>query len=158
MLVKEPARISSRFQSPEKYLNLLRSLADNLSTLKRHKDLFREMMKAPFLLASKELPAAASSAVASKSTADEASDIFEDDEQGIREWRLTAAKDAVIVDDYQSYTLFKEHIFAAPQEESLEKFYAALGTPILSTLVEERANWGAKSSDQTSAAKLQKII
>ncbi|EEA26924.1 hypothetical protein TMatcc_004794 [Talaromyces marneffei ATCC 18224] len=158
MLVKEPARISSKFQSPEKYLNLLRSLADNLSTLKRHKDLFREMMKAPFLLASKELPAATSSAVVSKDTADEVNDIFEDDEQGIREWRLTAAKDAVIVDDYQSYTLFKEHIFAAPQEESLEKFYAALGTPILSTLVEERANWGAKSSDQSPAAKLQKII
>ncbi|EED19324.1 HATPase_c domain protein, putative [Talaromyces stipitatus ATCC 10500] len=160
MLVKEPARISSKFQSPEKYLSLLGRLADNLMRLKHHKDkdLYHEMMKAPFLLASKELPAAGSNTIARKATTDEADDIFEDDEQGIREWRLVAAKDAVIVDDYQSYTLFREHILAAPQEEKLEKFYAALGTPALSTLVEERAHWGAKSSDQTSAVKLQKII
>lgn len=158
MLVKEPARISSKFQSPEKYLNLLRSLAENFSTLKRQKDLVRDMMKSPFLLASKELPSTASSAAPSKGALDEMDDAFEDDEQGIKEWRLASAKDAVIVDDYQSYTLFKEHILAAPQEESLEKFYAALGTPILSSLVEERANWGAKSTDQTPAVKLQKLV
>jgi Protein of unknown function (DUF3684) len=158
MLVKEPARISSKFQSPEKYLNLLRSLAENMSTLKRQKDLFRDMMRSPFLLASKELPSRASKTAASKGPLDEVDDAFEDDEQGIKEWRLTTARDAVIVDDFQSYTLFKEHILAAPQEESLEKFYTALGTPTLSSLVEERASWGAKSTDQTSAAKLQKLI
>ncbi|OKL62741.1 hypothetical protein UA08_01429 [Talaromyces atroroseus] len=158
MLVKEPARISSKFQSPEKYLNLLRSLAENISTLKRQKDLFRDMTRSPFLLASKELPSTASKVIASKGVLDEGDDAFEDDEQGIKEWRLTTAKDAVIVDDYQSYTIFKEHILAAPQEESLEKFYAALGTPTLSSLVEERASWGAKSTDQTSAVKLQKLV
>jgi hypothetical protein len=158
MLVKEPARISSKFQSPEKYLKLLRSLAESFSTLRRQKDLIHDMMNSPFLLASKELPAQPSTAAQSKEYLDEADDTFEEDELSIKEWRLTAAKDAVIVDDYQSFTLFKEHILAAPQEENLEKFYAALGTPFLSSLIEERANWGAKSSDQKAAARLQKLI
>ncbi|KAH8695081.1 putative HATPase_c domain protein [Talaromyces proteolyticus] len=158
MLVREPARISSKFQSPEKYLKLLRSLAESFSTLRRQKDLIHDMMKSPFLLASKELPSQPSAIAPAKESLDEADDNFEDDDQSIKEWRLVAAKDAVIVDDYQSFTIFKEHILAAPQEESLEKFYSALGTPFLSTLVEERANWGAKSSDQRPATKLQKLI
>ncbi|CRG86235.1 Nck-associated protein 1 [Talaromyces islandicus] len=158
MLVKEPARISSKFQSPEKYLKLLRSLAESFSTLRRQKDLIRDMMNSPFLLASKELPSQPSTTTQAKEVLGEADDTFEEDELSIKEWRLTAAKDAVIVDDYQSFTLFKEHILAAPQEENLEKFYAALGTPFLSSLVEERANWGAKSSDQKAATRLQKLI
>jgi hypothetical protein len=159
ILVKEPARISSKFQSPDKYLNLLRSLAENMAVLRRHRELFNDMKKSPFLLASRELPSQGrKSAKTVQENTDEDEDAFEDDEQGIKEWQLTAASDAVVVDDYQSFTLFKEHVLAAPQEETLEKFYVALGTPLLSSVVEERAHWGAKSTDQRPAVRLQKLV
>lgn len=159
MLVKEPARISSRFQNPDKYLRLLRSLAENISVLKRDRELFNEMRKAPFLLASRELPSQSQKKPKKEhSPESDDEDYYEDDDQGIKEWQLTMAKDAVIVDDYQSFSLFKEHILAAPQEETLEKFYLALGTPTLSSIVEEQAQWGATAPDQRPASKLQKLI
>jgi hypothetical protein len=159
MLVKEPARINSKFQSSDKYLNLLRSLANNLASLRRDRGLFHEMTKSPFLLASRELPSQGrKSYTAKRDSIDDTDDLFDDDDQGIKEYHLTAAKDAVVVDNYQSFTLFKEHILAAPQEESLEQFYAALGTPLLSSIVEEQASWGATATDQKPATKLQKLI
>ncbi|KAL2002505.1 hypothetical protein VTN02DRAFT_6640 [Thermoascus thermophilus] len=158
MLVKEPAKISSRFQSPDKYLRLLRSLAENISVLKRDRELFNEMRKAPFLLASRELPSQSQAKTKKEHSTESDEDSYEDEDQGIKEWQLTTAKDAVIVDDYQSFSLFKEHILAAPQEETLEKLYLALGTPYLSSIVEEQAQWGATASDQRPALKLQKLI
>jgi hypothetical protein len=43
-------------QSPEKYLNLLRTLADELPMLKRDKALFKQMRQSKFLLGSVEIP------------------------------------------------------------------------------------------------------
>ena len=157
ILVREPARISSTFRNPERYLNLLRSLAESLSTLKKNKELFREMRRAPFLLASKEIAAAASEKKA-VARVEEFDDLEEDDFQGIKEWQLTSAENAIIVDDYQSYNLFKTSILAAPQEETLEDFYYSLGTPLLSNLVEEAARHGPRAPDQKPAQKLQKQI
>lgn len=157
LLVREPARISSTFRNPEKYMALLRSLADSIALLKKNKDLFREMKKAPFLLASKEIPRAqpAKGKVVSTGEVDE---LEEDEMQGIREWQLTSAENAIIVDEYINYNLFKADILAAPQEESLEDFYYALGSPMLSSLVEEAARHGPRAADQRVAQKLQKQI
>jgi len=154
ILVKEPARISSKFNNPEKYLTLLRSLADSVSVLKKNKDLFREMKKAPFLLASKYIPGAPKNG---KSLLDD--DDFEDDEsQGITEWQLCSAEDAIIVDEFIAYNLFKSNILAAPQEEGLEDFYFSLGSQLLSSLVEEAAKHGPRAADQSPAQKLQNLI
>ncbi|KAF3483718.1 uncharacterized protein GIQ15_03042 [Arthroderma uncinatum] len=156
ILVKEPTRISSKLQSSEKYLRLLRGIAENLSTIKKDKSLFAEMKKAPFLFASKEIPR---TPTAKKSLLDtgEFSD-EEDEDQAIKEWHLTKAADAVIVDDYSSFSLFKEKLLAAPQEELLEDMYSTLGSPNLSSLVDEQAQCGRLSSDQRSAWKLQRHI
>lgn len=160
ILVREGARISSKFQSPDRYLNLLRSLAENLPVLKRNRELFNEMRKAPFLIASKELPSQPKKTALKvwRTVFDEEEDMFEDEGHGTKEWQLVAAKDAVIVDDFLSFTLFKEHILAAPQEEFLENLYAALGSPFLSNIVEEKAQWGAVATDQRPAEKLLKLI
>ncbi|QSS62628.1 HATPase_c domain-containing protein [Histoplasma capsulatum] len=159
MLVKEPAMISAKLQTPEKYLNLLRSLAESIPLLKKNRDLFREMKKAPFLLASRELP---SKPTASRKPDEKLIDIddetYEDDTQAIKEWQLVKAHDAIIIDDYSSFSLFKQNILAAPQEELLEHLYVALGTPCLSELVEEQARCGSLAPDQRVAVKLQKQI
>ncbi|KAI9934128.1 hypothetical protein MW887_005201 [Aspergillus wentii] len=156
MLVKEPARISSTFQSAEKYLKLLRTLSEHLSALKRDRELFNEMKRAPFLLASRDISSLAQAIPSKEKLA--GSDDEEDEGQSIKEWTLTAARDAIVVDDFQSFNLFKEHILAAPQEELLENFYLALGAIPLSTIVEERAQWGNLCADQRTGAKLQKLV
>ncbi|KAL3479442.1 hypothetical protein BJX99DRAFT_70654 [Aspergillus californicus] len=159
MVVREPARISSTFQSAEKYLKLLRTLAEDLSVLKRNKELFQEMRKSAFLLASKDIVSANDQPpekTKRESFAD--SDDDEDVTDGIREWTLTAAKDAVVVDDFQSFVLFRSHVLAAPQEEMLENFYVALGALPLSKTVEERAQWGPLATDQRAAVKLLKLM
>ncbi|GLI81444.1 hypothetical protein PoHVEF18_009825 [Penicillium ochrochloron] len=157
MLVKEPARISAAFQSSDKYLMLLRTLAEHLSVLKKDRELFSDMKKAKFLLASRDIPPQATAQngkvkASEKDTADPEEDL------DIREWSLSTAKDIVVVDDFQSFNLFKEHIFAAPQEEALENFYVALGAIPLSSLVEEQARFGGVAADQSSGAKLHKVI
>ncbi|KOC11798.1 hypothetical protein AFLA70_264g001351 [Aspergillus flavus AF70] len=155
MLVKEPARISSAFQSADKYLKLLRTLAENISVLKKDRGLLNEMRCSAFLLASRDISSLAQGNSGKRGLPGSEDD---DDEQSIKEWTLTAAKDTVVVDDFQSFNLFKEHVLAAPQEETLENFYLALGAVPLKTLVEERAHWGAVASDQLPAAKLLKLI
>lgn len=152
MLVKEPARISGAFQSTEKYLMLLRTLAENLPTLKKDKDLFNAMKRARFLLASRDIPPQAAGQAKGKEILDP------EDDLDIREWSLSAAKEVVVVDDFQSFNLFKEHILAAPQEETLENFYVALGAVPLSGLVEEQARFGGIAADQKLGVKLHQII
>ena len=158
ILVREPARISSTFRNPEKYLSLLRRLAENVSTLKKNKELFREMRSAPFLLASRDLPSTSPRSPPSKSRVEDLDDLDEEDAQGIREYQLCSAANAIIVDDYITFNLFKASILAAPQEETLEDFYLALGTPALSSLVEEAARHGPRAQDQKPALRLQKQI
>lgn len=53
---KEPARLLGILKSPEKYLNMLRTLAEELPTLKRDKVLFKQMKASKFLLGSVEIP------------------------------------------------------------------------------------------------------
>jgi hypothetical protein len=158
ILVKEPARISATFRNVEKYMALLRTMADAVKTLKKHKDLWAEMKRAPFLLASRELSPSAPKLKHVGHAEDDPDDIDEDDVQGIREYQLCNAGDAIIIDDYINYNLFKADILAAPQEESFEDFYFALGSPLLSSLVEEAARHGPRAPDQKPAQKLQKLI
>lgn len=156
MLVKEPARISSTFQSPDKYLKLLRTLAEHLPVFRKDKQLFSEMRNAAFLLGSKDISTDTQGKTGEKAYGSD--DDGEDEDQSIKEWTLTVAKDVVVVDDFQSFNLFKEHVLAAPQEEMLENLYLALGAIPLSSLVEERAQWGAVAADQKPAARLQKLV
>jgi hypothetical protein len=53
---KEPARLLGIMQSPEKYLGLLRTLADDVSMLKKDKALWKQMRNSKFLLGSVEIP------------------------------------------------------------------------------------------------------
>ncbi|RMD41401.1 hypothetical protein DV735_g3741, partial [Chaetothyriales sp. CBS 134920] len=158
ILVREPGRISSTFKNAEKYLMLLRHMADSIADLKKHKELFKMMKRAPFLLASRELPPEPSKKASAAEKLDELDEEEEEESQGIREFQLCSAQDAIIVDDYLNYSLFKTSILAAPQEEILEDFYLALGSPLLSDLVEDTPRIGLRAADQQPAKKLQKQI
>ncbi|KAG4219672.1 hypothetical protein PC116_g31849, partial [Phytophthora cactorum] len=134
----EPARLLSVLQSSEKYLSVLRLLAEDMATLKRDKELWRKMRSSPFLLAFKEISAP------TKEKASEA----DEDEAPIRQYQLAIPASIVILDDYISYRLFKDHLICAPEEDVLEAFYMALGSHTLSAIVQEDLRVGPQSEKQ----------
>ncbi|ORY71565.1 putative HATPase domain protein [Pseudomassariella vexata] len=148
LAASEPARLLSVFQSTEKYLNLLRSLADNYQDLKRDKELWKKMKVSPFLLAFKEI---------STPKAEKLVDI-EEDEAPIRHYQLAAPSQIIIIDDYIGYRLFKDNLICAPEEDSLEYFYQALGAQTLGSLVTEDLKIGPSNEKQDGALWLHKHI
>ncbi|KAI1375256.1 hypothetical protein F4677DRAFT_423669 [Hypoxylon crocopeplum] len=144
----EPARLLSVLQSSEKYLNLLRFLAEDMATLKRDKELWRKMKSSPFLLAFREI------GTSSKEKTSE----NDEDEAPIRQYQLAAPASIVILDDYISYRLFKEHLICAPEEDVLESFYVALGSQALSAIVQEDLKMGSHSEKQDGAVWLRKHV
>ena len=157
LVVSEPARVFTIFNSTEKYLGLLTGLAQSWSTLKKDKNLVQNMRSSHFLLASKEYQSSNNSS--QKSVAEEPEFDDDDDEQGtVKSWQLAPAKEIVIVDDVINYSLFRGNVLAAPQEEELESFYLSLGAEPLSVNVVERERIGPQNKDQTPAARLKRLV
>ncbi|KAI2470275.1 hypothetical protein F4781DRAFT_181900 [Annulohypoxylon bovei var. microspora] len=148
LAASEPARLLSVLQSSDKYLNLLKTLADDMSTLKRDKELWKKMKSSPFLLAFKEI-----SAPSKDKTSEN-----EEEEAPIRQYQLAAPGSIVILDDYISYRLFKDHLVCAPEEDVLESFYMALGAHTLSDIVHENLKIGSHSEKQDAAVWLRKHV
>ena len=145
-LISEPAGILLVL-GDERYLELLRNVAGAWRTLRKDKNLVRDLKGANCLLAYKEMSSKASPA-----------EQDEEEESGIKLWELATADRIVIVDETITYNVFKEALLAAPMEESLEDFYHSLGAAEVSSLLEERHRLGPRSHDQASAAKLQHLL
>ncbi|KAH8652534.1 hypothetical protein BX600DRAFT_386593 [Xylariales sp. PMI_506] len=150
LAASEPARLLDVLQSSEKYLNLLRSLAEDFTVLRRDKELWRKMKSSSFLLAFKE---AASNRKQGSEEIDE-----DNDEMPVRHYQLAPPGKIVILDDYISYRLFKEGLTCAPEEEVLEAFYTALGSQTISSLVSEDLRVGPHHESQESAVWLRKHV
>lgn len=150
MACAEPARLLSVLQSSDKYLNLLRSLADDLPMLKKDKELFKRMKTSAFLLGSRE--------ISSNTTNNRSSDSYEEEEAPIRQWQLAAPGQVVVLDDYISYRLFKDSLISAPEEDVLEDFYMALGSQTLGSLVQEDLKIGPHAEDQKGAIWLRNHV
>ncbi|KAK3325601.1 hypothetical protein B0H66DRAFT_470470 [Apodospora peruviana] len=144
----EPARLLSVLQSPEKYLDLLRSLSEDLPTLKRDRELFRKMKSSTWLLGSREISTA-------KTTE---ADPNEEEAAPIKHYQLAAPGDIAILDDYISYRLFKQSLLCAPEDDSLEAFYLALGSEMLGSKVQEDLRIGAHVDKQDGAEWLRKHV
>ncbi|KAJ4187225.1 hypothetical protein NW755_007318 [Fusarium falciforme] len=147
MACTEPARLLGVLQSSEKYLDLLKSLADASPMLQRDRELWRKMRAAPFLLAYKELAAPKGK-----------SDDLEDEDEPIRQYQLASASQIVILDDIISYRLFKDRLICAPEEDALEVFYLSLGAQKLSSIVQEDIKIGPHSDRQKTAMSLRKHV
>ncbi|KAF5023144.1 hypothetical protein F66182_4800 [Fusarium sp. NRRL 66182] len=147
MACTEPARLLGVLQSSEKYLDLLKSLAEASSTLHRDKELWRRMRAAPFLLAYKELAPPKGK-----------SDDLEEEDEPIRQYQLASASQIVILDDIISYRLFKDRLICAPEEDALEAFYLSLGAQRLSSIVQEDIRIGPHSDRQKAALNLRKHV
>ncbi|KAI9736856.1 MAG: hypothetical protein M1818_005907 [Claussenomyces sp. TS43310] len=159
MLASEPARILGIVQSPDKYLSLLRMLANALPELKKDKSLYKQMKASPFLLAIRRIPGNPDEANEKYKKGDNDEEDEEDDETGIQQYLLQPASKIVIGDDYTASQLFKEALLCAPSEEILEKFYLSLGSSTISSLVQEDIRLGSVLSERGAfAMKIQKRI
>ncbi|KAK4127504.1 hypothetical protein N657DRAFT_612172 [Parathielavia appendiculata] len=148
MACSEPARLLSTLQSPEKYLNLLKSVFEDWGLLKRDKELLKKMTTSSWLLGFREL---------SSSSMGKDSDSL-DDENPIKHYQLAAAEEIVILDDYISYRLFKEALLCAPEDDTLEAFYSLLGSRGLGSKVKEDLQVGPRTRNQDGAEWLRKHV
>jgi hypothetical protein len=156
----EPARLLGIMQSSEKYLAMLRSLADDAATLKRDKALWKKMKASKFLLGSIEISANNNRRLSEKPPIDDDGNISDEDAENapIKQYQLALPSQIVVVDDYTSYRLFKKSLISAPMEDTLEEFYIALGSSTLGSLVQEDLRLGYASEKQESAVKLRSHV
>ncbi|KAL9104382.1 MAG: hypothetical protein Q9163_000682 [Psora crenata] len=144
-LVNEPAKLFS-ILGDTRYLELLRSIAENWAALKKDKLLLKDMRVSKCLLAYKEI------------SSNGVNNDEEEEESTVKSWQLTSANEVVVIDDIITYNLFRETLLATPMEETLEAFYHSLGAPEVGALLEERQNIGSLNRDQSPALKLQRLL
>ncbi|KAH8600664.1 hypothetical protein B0O99DRAFT_609126 [Bisporella sp. PMI_857] len=156
---KEPARLLGILQTPEKYLGMLMTLAEDLPALKKDKTLLQQMKTSKFLLGSVEIPGDKEKKGWTSGFGNSGNE-FEDDleDTSIKQYQLVTAKDVVINDDYISYQLFKKSLICAPADDKLEQFYIALGAALLSDQVEETHRLGSVAQDQKLGLKLRSHV
>jgi hypothetical protein len=143
----EPARLLSVFQSPEKYMDLLKTLAESHTTLQRDRELWKKMKTSSFLLAYKELAPPKENLIE-----------LDEDEAPIKQYQLASASQIVIVDDIISYRLFKDYLVCAPEDDALEMFYLRLGAQKLSSIVQEEIRVGPRTQKTKTAEALRKHV
>ncbi|KAK0383551.1 hypothetical protein NLU13_9462 [Sarocladium strictum] len=148
MACAEPARLLSTLQTPEKYLELLKSLAEAIPNLRKDKDLWKSMKSSPFLLAYKEIAATKGALV----------EVDDEDEAPIRQYQLALPAQIVTVDDIISFRLFKDQLLCAPEDDLLESFYLQLGASPLSSIVQEEIRIGPRSQKPQGAELLRKHV
>lgn len=146
-LIADPTRFYNLCGSIEAYLGLLRQIASNWSRIKR--PLRTAMKDSAFLLGSKRVknggptsgnaPEAGRKATEKSLLDDEHGDEDEGEDAGMLVHSLKRPSDVVIFDDANAGMIFGSSLFSAPHEDLLEQgLYAELGSPKLSTLIEEK--------------------
>ncbi|OAA67673.1 hypothetical protein ISF_03849 [Cordyceps fumosorosea ARSEF 2679] len=148
MASSEPARLLSALGNIEKYLNLLKSLAEESHNLQRNKALWGKMRSSKFL------PAYREAAVPTKENLID----LEDEVEPVKEYQFASAGQVVVVDDIVSHRLFKDHLLCAPEEDLLEDFYIQLGAHKLSSMVEEDLRIGGRATKDSISQHLRKHV
>jgi len=153
LVSKEPARLLGVMKSPERYLNLLKTLAEDMVVLKKNKELWKQLKVAKWLLASRDIV----SKDGQKSLLDADSD-EEDEPSSFKQFELAMPRQVVVVDDYNAFRIFRSTLICAPQDDVMEDFYLALGAGTLSSLVEEQLRLGAVMDRHSTSDKLRSHI
>jgi Tfp pilus assembly protein FimT len=156
MVASNPSKVLGMIEE-ERYLELLRKLAENQTSIRNDMALWADLKRSPCLLAYKEVPAepVKGSPNTRKSIIDED---FDDEDAVVRVYSLRKASDIVIVDDIRVLIMFRDVVAQAPQDDSLEIFYGDLGTPMLSALVELANRVGNVQRDQSDGEQLRKLV
>ncbi|KZW00398.1 hypothetical protein EXIGLDRAFT_639482 [Exidia glandulosa HHB12029] len=148
MLIADPKRFYKLAGGYEWFLDELRYIAANERNITAATR--RALQRSPALLGTKRVPKVATSTKStSRGTEDNEDEV---DYELLHD--LLPANEICITDDQLSSAVFSASFFSAPQEDLLERFYASLGSPLLSNLVkEEYKEMGAEL--KTDRAALQ---
>ncbi|EMD59912.1 hypothetical protein GGP41_008962 [Bipolaris sorokiniana] len=152
LVAKNPSRFLNTI-GQDKYLDLLRKLAEHAGTLWKDKELVKALVASRLLLGYRDIKEDTKKAEAGDEDMD---DLDEDNVH--REWSLNKANEIVIIDNVNYMTRFRDFIIAAPQEELLEEFYARFGVQKVSDLVKTDQRIGTVVRDQTPAQDLRRDI
>ncbi|KAH7355940.1 hypothetical protein BKA66DRAFT_474469 [Pyrenochaeta sp. MPI-SDFR-AT-0127] len=153
LLAKNPARFLNTI-GQEKYLDLLRKLAEHAGNLWKDKDLVKLLVASRILLGYRDIKDDVKNGAV-----DNEEELDDLDEPNVhREWSLNKANEIVIIDNVNYLTRFRDFIIAAPQEELLEEFYARFGVQKVSDLVKTDQRIGTVVRDQTPAQDLRRDI
>jgi hypothetical protein len=152
LLSKNPARFLNTI-GQDKYLDLLRKLAEHAENIWKDKELVKMLVASRALLGYRDIK---EDTKKGQTVEEEYDDLDEPIVQ--REWSLNHARDIVIIDNVNYLLRFRDFIIAAPQEEALEDFYAKFGVQKVSDLVKTEQRIGNVVRDQTPAQDLRKEI
>ncbi|KAH8723544.1 hypothetical protein GQ44DRAFT_710081 [Phaeosphaeriaceae sp. PMI808] len=152
LLSRNPARFLNTI-GQEKYLDLLRKLAEHSDQIWKDKELVKMLVSSRVLLGYRDIKE-------ESKKGDAAEEDYDDLDEPIvhREWSLNKANDIVIIDNVNYLLRFRDFIIAAPQEEALEEFYARFGVQKVSDLVKTEQRISTVVRDQTAAQELRKDI
>jgi Protein of unknown function (DUF3684) len=150
-LIKDsPAKVLSVL-GQDRYLDLLRRLAEQQKALKQDTGLWKQLRVSPFLLAYRD------TRVKDTGALKDGADAYDDD-NFMQMASLRPASQIVVNDNYREFILFREHVHCAPPDDALERFYLALGVPSLQSLLVLDERVGGIRRDQSAAAPLKKLI
>jgi hypothetical protein len=138
----------------DRYLELLRKFSEHAAALWKDNSLVKKMSTSRILLGYRDIK----EDTTKSPPTDEDALLDLEDMSVQREWSLNRPSEVVIVDDVQAWTMFRDYIVAAPQEEQLEELYAKLGTKKLSELIKEDRRIGPATRDQGPAQFLRRDI
>jgi hypothetical protein len=155
MVIDGPTKILSML-GDTRYMDLLRKLAENQSSIKSDKNLWKDLKQSPCLLAYKEHAELVGYKEKEKENLDEYP--LDEEEATVRTYSLRKASDIIILDSIREYMMFRDFISAAPQDDTLEKFYHSLGVPTLTSIVDLEHRIGNMRRDQTEAQRYRKLI
>ncbi|KAI5803119.1 hypothetical protein EDC01DRAFT_494524 [Geopyxis carbonaria] len=148
-LARDPTKLYQVFQDNDKYLSVLKIIAEEWKSLQKDKELFRLMQQSPCFGAYKAI------------AIDESDNLMdaqpEEAKNTMRSFELARAADIFILDEFPTFNLFKTQILVAPEDEVLEKFYTSLGSALLSTSIEQEHVFG-RELDPDNKALHRKIV
>jgi hypothetical protein len=143
-----------------RYTDLLRRLAEQAAVLRRDLVLWKSLREVPFLLARRTTTQVRTKARDSKTDEklllEDLDDI--DDDQLVDDISLRKASKIVVVDSDREYLMFRAHLHTAPPDEALEKFYLALGSLSLKSLLVLDERIGNPRREQGPALALRKLL
>ncbi|KAF9506993.1 hypothetical protein BS47DRAFT_1366980 [Hydnum rufescens UP504] len=147
MLISNPKRFYELSGGSESYLEELRRIASNVGRIEKATQ--ERMRRTPILLGLRRTM---------RDNAKAPPDDSDDEGNADLEYQLLRPSEIVIVDDTNAYRIFRNDIWVAPQDDLIETFYANLGAPPLSTVVQEECISSADAKSQKLALDTRALV
>ncbi|KAK9474791.1 uncharacterized protein V1510DRAFT_428137 [Dipodascopsis tothii] len=154
--VDAPHEMYIQAGSAEKYMDLLAEFERSWAEISMDPDLLSKMKRSPFVIARKYAAAKPKARTLGRADEAEAEDDFFDDDEAT--FVLAKPTETVVADDVILFNLFKAEVLSAPADSTLERFYVKIGSPRISTMVDETQRIGASMNTTDAVAPMLKKI